>query len=196
MYKRQVIVKSAGNDSEPPNGYDIFGDGKDIDGSTDTLENISIALIESDFANNMIVVGALDSNDDIANYSTIAGSSYDGSSYAFLVDDGTLTMTYQSKSEFSGNLSFTQNGTTVIGTVEASIYDTLPITEFGTSFAAPRVTGKMAITAQKFPNLNAEQLVNLAKHTATDLGDTGVDQIYGHGKINLTGMLSPVGRLK
>ena len=191
-----VIVKSAGNDSEPPNGYDIFGDGKDIDGSTDTLENISIALIESDFANNMIVVGALDTNDDIANYSTIAGSSYDGSSYAFLVDDGTLTMTYQSKSEFSGNLSFTQNGTTVIGTVEASIYDTLPITEFGTSFAAPRVTGKMAITAQKFPNLNAEQLVNLAKHTATDLGDSGVDRIYGHGKINLTGMLSPIGRLK
>ena len=191
-----VIVKSAGNDSEPPNGYDIFGDGKDIDGSTDTLENISIALIESDFANNMIVVGALDSNDDIANYSTIAGSSYDGSSYAFLVDDGTLTMTYQSKSEFSGNLSFTQNGTTVIGTVEASIYDTLPITEFGTSFAAPRVTGKMAITAQKFPNLNAEQLVNLATHTATDLGDSGVDRIYGHGKINLTGMLSPIGQLK
>ena len=144
----------------------------------------------------MIVVGALDTNDDIANYSTIAGSSYDGSSYAFLVDDGTLTMTYQSKSEFSGNLSFTQNGTTVIGTVEASIYDTLPITEFGTSFAAPRVTGKMAITAQKFPNLNAEQLVNLAKHTATDLGDSGVDRIYGHGKINLTGMLSPIGRLK
>ena len=105
-------------------------------------------------------------------------------------------MTYQSRSEFSGNLSFTENSTTVIGTIEASIYDTLSITEFGTSLAAPRVTGKMAITAQKFPNLNAEQLVNLAKHTATDLGDTGVDQIYGHGKINLTGMLSPVGRLK
>ena len=66
----------------------------------------------------------------------------------------------------------------------------------GTSYAAPRVTGKMAITAQKFPNLNAEQLINLAKHTATDLGNTGVDQIYGHGKINLTGMLSPIGRLK
>ena len=191
-----VIVKSAGNDSEPPNGYDIFGDGKDIDGSSDALENISIALIESDFSNNMIVVGALDSNDDIANYSTIAGSSYDGSSFAFLVDDGTLTLTYQSKSEFSGNLSFTQNGTTVIGNVEAVIYDTLPITQFGTSLAAPRVTGKMAITAQKFPNLNAEQLVNLAKYTATDLGDSGVDRIYGHGKINLTGMLSPIGRLK
>ena len=191
-----VIVIAAGNDSEPPNGYDIFGDGKGVDGSTETVENIEIALIESNFANNMIAVGALDSSDNIANYSTIAGPTYDGSSYAFLVDDGTLTMTYQSRSEFSGNLSFTQNGTTVTGTVDASINDTLPITIFGTSYAAPRVTGKMAITAQKFPNLNAEQLVNLAKHTATDLGDTGVDQIYGHGKINLTGMLSPIGRLK
>ena len=191
-----VIVVAAGNESEPPNGYDIFGDGKNVDGSTDLGENMEKALIESDFANNMIAVGALDSSDNIASYSTIAGSSYDGSSYAFLVDNGIIDFTFQSESEFSGGLSFTQNGTTVSGTFEASLNEALVIERPGTSYAAPRVTGKMAITAQKFPNLNAEQLINLAKHTATDLGNTGVDQIYGHGKINLTGMLSPIGRLK
>lgn len=193
--KNVLIVKSAGNDSEPPNGYDIFGDGKKVDGSTDTYENIELGLIASVFADNMLVVGALDANDEIASYSTIAGASYDGSSYGFIVDDGTVSVVLNATTTSSGNLNLTYEGSTVVGAFDATVTDTLTVTTQGTSFAAPRVSGKMAITSQKFPNLDAEQLVNLAKHTATDLGATGVDQIYGHGKINLTGMLSPIGRL-
>lgn len=194
--KNVVIVMAAGNDSETPNGYDIFGDGKNIEGSTEPLENIEIALLESSFADNLIAVGALDANDNIANYSTIAGSSYDGSSYAFIVDDGTVSMVINTTTKTNGSLNMTYQGSTVAGTFDATLTDELTVSTFGTSYAAPRVTGKIAITSQKFPNLNAEQLVNLAKHTAIDLGDKGVDQIYGHGKINLTGMLSPIGRLK
>ncbi len=194
--KNVVVVMAAGNDSEPPNGYDIFGDGKNIDGSTEPTENIEIALLESNFADNLIAVGALDANDNIANYSTIAGSSYDGSSYAFIVDDGTVSMVIKTTTKTNGSLNMTYQGSTVAGTFDATLTDELTVSTFGTSYAAPRVTGKIAITSQKFPNLNAEQLINLAKHTAIDLGDKGVDQIYGHGKINLTGMLSPIGRLK
>jgi len=193
--KNVLIVKSAGNDSEPPNGYDIFGDGKNVEGTTDIFENIDIALIGSAFADNMLVVGALDANDEIAAYSTIAGASYDGSSYGFIVDDGTVSVVLNATTTSTGNLKLTYEGSTVVGAFDATLTDTLTVTTQGTSFAAPRVSGKMAITSQKFPNLDAEQLVNLAKHTATDLGVTGVDQIYGHGKINLTGMLSPIGRL-
>ena len=195
--KNVVIVRAAGNDSEPINGYDIFGDGKGVDGSTDTVEIMEVALIESVFADNMIAVGAVDANDLIGSVSSIAGTSYDGSSYAFLVDDGTVSVIVNTTTTTKGNLSVTYEGTTIMGAFDATLTDKLTVSDGGvwTSYAAPRVTGKIAITSQKFPNLNAEQLVNLAKHTAIDLGTAGVDQIYGHGKINLTGMLSPIGRL-
>ena len=191
-----MIVDSAGNDSEENNGYDIYADGRKVDNSTDILEIMEVAITESAFADNLIAVGALDANDSIAVYSSIAGSDYDGSSYAFVVEDGTVKFDVDTTTNISGNLSMTKSGITLSGTYEASTVESLKISTQGTSFAAPRVSGKIAITAQKFPNLNAEQLVNLAKYTAIDLGDTGVDRIYGHGKINLTGMLSPVGRLK
>ena len=193
--KNVLIVTSAGNDSEVNNGYDIFADGKNVDQSTDIYEIMEVSLANSKFANNMIAVGALDADDKIAIYSTIAGPDYDGSSYAFIVDDGTVKIDFDTATSFSGDLSMTKDGRTLSGTYQGSVVESLKISTQGTSFAAPRVTGKMAITSQKFPNLNAEQLVNLAKHTAIDLGETGVDQIYGHGKVNLTGMLSPIGRL-
>jgi hypothetical protein len=193
--KNVLIVIAAGNESEPNNGYDIFADGKNVDGSSDSVETIEIDLVDSPFANNMLVVGAINATDTIENYSTIAGPTYDGSSWVFLVDDGNIDITATTVTRIDGNLTFSNSATSVSGTYDATYTESLNISTDGTSYSAPRVTGKMAITSQKFPNLNAEQLVNLAKHTAIDLGDTGVDQIYGHGKINLTGMLSPIGRL-
>lgn len=191
-----VIVNSAGNGSEPNNGFDVYGDGRDNAGSSDIYENMSISITESDFADNLVAVGALGSDGTIANYSTIAGSAYDGSSYAFLVEDGTVSIDFNSKSTLSGDLSLVKDGRTLSGNYEARLTEELSISTHGTSFAAPRVAGKIAIASQKFPNLNAEQLVNLAKYTAIDLGQAGIDEIYGHGKINLTGMLSPIGRLQ
>ena len=191
-----LIVQAAGNDSEPNNGYDVYADGKGVDGRNDTGELMEIALTESDFANNLIAVGALDTNNNIAHYSTIAGPDYDGSTYAFLVDDGTFSLEFAATTSLSGDLQFQDNnGNVLSGNLSGSITEELSISDQGTSYATPRVSGKMAITSHKFPNLNAEQLVNLAKHTAIDLGDSGVDQIYGYGKVNLTGMLSPIGRL-
>jgi subtilisin family serine protease len=65
----------------------------------------------------------------------------------------------------------------------------------GTSFAAPRVAGAAAIIRHKFPGLDGFQLKNLLLTTATDIGDPGVDEIYGHGKLNLNNALSPQGTL-
>ena len=63
----------------------------------------------------------------------------------------------------------------------------------GTSFAAPRVTGAAALVRDKFPNLDASQLKQVLLQTATDLGAAGVDEVYGHGKLNIAGALSPQG---
>lgn len=65
----------------------------------------------------------------------------------------------------------------------------------GTSFAAPRVAGAAALIRHKFPGLDGFQLKDLLLTTATDIGDPGVDVIYGHGKLNLNNALSPQGQL-
>ena len=63
----------------------------------------------------------------------------------------------------------------------------------GTSFAAPQVSGAIAILKQEFPNLTAAQIVSRLLNTATDLGAAGVDVIYGHGLLNLAAASNPVG---
>lgn len=55
----------------------------------------------------------------------------------------------------------------------------------GTSMAAPVVTGAFAVLFQAFPYLESSVLVDLLFATATDLGETGVDEVYGHGLLNL-----------
>jgi len=63
----------------------------------------------------------------------------------------------------------------------------------GTSFAAPRVSGAAALIKQKFPNLAHNEIKQLLLLTADDLGDAGVDAVYGHGKLNILNALSPQG---
>ena len=65
----------------------------------------------------------------------------------------------------------------------------------GTSFAAPTTSGKAALIQSKFPSLTARQLADVIKTTADDLGAPGVDDIFGHGRVNLKRALSPVGIL-
>ena len=55
----------------------------------------------------------------------------------------------------------------------------------GTSFAAPHVSGAAAVLKSAFPNLTAPQVVALLLTTARDLGDPGVDDVYGHGLVDL-----------
>jgi len=65
----------------------------------------------------------------------------------------------------------------------------------GNSFAAPRVAGAGALVRQKFPNLTGTQTATVILYTADDLGVSGVDDVYGHGKLNVGKALSPVGNL-
>jgi hypothetical protein len=63
----------------------------------------------------------------------------------------------------------------------------------GTSFAAPTVTGAVALIAQAFPNLTASQILSLLFTTADDLGAAGVDAEFGRGRLNLTRAFQPQG---
>ncbi len=55
----------------------------------------------------------------------------------------------------------------------------------GTSMAAPHVTGAAAVLMQRFPYMTAGQIADVLKTTATDLGDPGIDEMYGWGMLNL-----------
>ncbi|HEV7369403.1 S8 family peptidase [Arenibaculum sp.] len=63
----------------------------------------------------------------------------------------------------------------------------------GTSFAAPHVSGAAALLREAFPNLTGAQIVDILLRSATDLGEPGTDAVYGRGMLNLEAALAPLG---
>ena len=55
----------------------------------------------------------------------------------------------------------------------------------GTSFAAPRVSAALAILKQKCPDLSYRHLSFILLKSARDLGEPGVDEVYGFGLLDL-----------
>ncbi|MBB5718359.1 hypothetical protein FHR23_001266 [Stakelama sediminis] len=77
--------------------------------------------------------------------------------------------------------------------VRAPCDDTSVCLWSGTSFAAPQISGAVALLAQAFPNLTGQQIVDLLFSTARDAGATGRDSIYGNGILDLTEAFQPQG---
>lgn len=115
-----------------------------------------------DWSNNWVTVVALDDDNQLASYSNQCGVSRDWCIAA------------------PGNIALS---TSMDGGYDADIQ--------GTSFAAPNVTGAIAIMLGAFPHLTPEEVLAILFDTATDLGATGVDTIYGHGLVNLRAASDP-----
>ncbi|HEY6869755.1 MAG TPA: S8 family peptidase [Novosphingobium sp.] len=62
----------------------------------------------------------------------------------------------------------------------------------GTSFAAPQVTGAVALLAQAFPNLTGKDIVKILLGSAVDLGNAAVT---GKGRLSLTNAMKPIGQV-
>ena len=62
----------------------------------------------------------------------------------------------------------------------------------GTSSAAPQVTALAAMFLSKWPQLSGVDAGNVIINTARDIGEAGVDEIYGHGLIDAKAALSPI----
>lgn len=67
---------------------------------------------------------------------------------------------------------------------------------YGTSFSAPHVSGAAALLIQLWPTLTPAQVVNIMLTSATDMGDVGVDSVFGHGLLNLPAAIAPAGSLE
>ena len=141
---------------------------------------------DSDIRGRLLIVGALDqagsvtNPSSIASYSNTAGNDTDVSS-RFLLASGTTPF---------------YNGQVAINGFNVNQGD-------GTSFAAPRVAGYVAIVRSKFPNLSASKTASILLETARY--DTlacykragGCDKaIYGAGEASLSRALAPVGKLR
>jgi autotransporter-associated beta strand protein len=60
----------------------------------------------------------------------------------------------------------------------------------GTSYAAPLVSGAAALVWQKYPYFKNYDIQRTLLGTATDLGEPGVDAVFGHGLLNVAKALN------
>ena len=114
---------------------------------------------------NGFAVGATDSSDIISIGSSSGPSACDGSVYPEVVSPGVNVRT----SDLSGGGAYPDSYTVVSGT----------------SFAAPHVSGGMAILIGAHPGATVTQLERALTDSARDLGAGGADETYGNGLIDL-----------
>ena len=62
----------------------------------------------------------------------------------------------------------------------------------GTSMSAPMVSGSVALLKEAFPELSGAELVDMLFSTTRDLGSAGIDDVYGHGLIDLEKATNPL----
>ena len=80
----------------------------------------------------------------------------------------------------ASNFCLTAPGSSIISARNSGGY----ISKSGTSMAAPMVSGVAALVMEAFPYLTIEQIRTIMLNTAIDLGDPGVDSVYGWGLVN------------
>ena len=139
-------------------------------GTGDSVE-ASSAVAYSAWANGQIIIaGSADANNVISDFSYKAGAD---AMNVFLVAPGSnvLAPDYDVNSDFDY--------------VQTS----------GTSASTAVISGAAALLIDAFPNLSAAQVVDILFETATDLGDPGVDIIYGRGLINIEEAFTAQGQL-
>ena len=66
----------------------------------------------------------------------------------------------------------------------------------GTSFAAPHVSGALAVLRSRLTSMPMSVVLAVLFHTAKDLGDPGVDPLYGHGLVDLGAAVSLQGTMQ
>jgi len=118
-------------------------------------------------ANNrgVLPVGAVDNNSYIAYFSSRGPSACTGDIYPFIVAPGVNVKT----TDLYFNGRFTNPYVSVSGT----------------SFSAPHVAGALALLKSAFPDKTMADLEYALKITAKDLGDTGPDNTYGYGLLDV-----------
>lgn len=126
-------------------------------------------LQPSSFANDpaamgrAVAVGAVDSDSNLSSFSNMAGIAQNN----FLVAPGTRVFTTGTDDRF--------------------------FLVSGTSFAAPHVSGALALLLDAFPQLAPEEALEILFLSAADLGIAGVDNVFGRGLLDIGRAFQPIG---
>lgn len=164
-YKNDVvIVRAAGND-----GINLI--------------NEPFTGLASRDLSHLLIVGAVDGNNQIASYSNKPGTACIAS------------IAFCNTSERIANFFIVAPGSSILSDIPGQQIGWMT----GTSMAAPHVTGAVALIAQDALNKNTpltpSQIVDIIKKSATDLGAKGVDAVFGWGLLNVGAALAPVGKV-
>jgi thermitase len=89
-------------------------------------------------------------------------------------------------SNYGDYIDFCAPGVNIVSTWKGGTY----ASGNGTSFAAPFVTGVVALMLSKYPALSNENVIETLRAQAVDLGDLGWDQFYGWGLIDASAAVS------
>ncbi|MGW1445383.1 S8 family serine peptidase, partial [Serratia rhizosphaerae] len=148
----------------------------------------------------IVTIFAAGNDDNLNNPDAMAGLAYfvpdiapNWLSVASLQDpDGTgdyAISTFSSRCGYTASFCVSAPGTKVYSSViEGTTPDNLTTgyaKYSGTSMAAPHVAGSIAVLMERFPYMTGAQVASVLKTTATDMGDPGIDALYGWGMINL-----------
>jgi len=132
----------------------------------------------------LLIVGSVNANNQISSFSTRPGEACIAASSTCNADDKMK------------NFFIVAPGERILSDLPGNRYGTMS----GTSMATPHVAGAAALVFQDAYDgrtfLTPAQVAEILKVTATDLGDRGVDGVYGWGLLNVTKALGPVGPTK
>lgn len=155
-----VVIVSAGNG----------GDGSDPAIDPAQPDPFASSLLAAG-GNNVIIVGSIDENGVISDFSNRAGND---AAFYLTARGEAICCTYD-----NGQLYVDADGFVYLFS--------------GTSFSAPQVSGAVALLAQAFPNLTGAQIVEILLDTARDAGATGTDAVYGRGILDIASAVAPQG---
>lgn len=145
-------------------------------GNDDNLNNpdamAGLAYFVPDIAPNWLSVASLQQN----------AASADGTPYTI--------STFSSRCGYTASFCVSAPGSRVYSSIiEGTSVDNLTTgyaKYSGTSMAAPHVAGSVAVLMERFPYMTGAQVAQVLKTTATDMGDPGIDALYGWGMIDLS----------
>lgn len=160
-----VIVVAAGNG----------GDGSEA-GVDPNQPSRTAATLRQAGGTNVLIVGSVDEGNQLSRFSQRAGNE---AAWYLTARGERICCVYE-------------NGQIFVGRDAGGAYNLL---FSGTSFAAPQVSGAVALLAQAFPNLTAAQIVRLLLDSARDAGAAGVDPVFGAGVLDIAAALAPRGAL-
>ncbi len=159
-----VVIVAAGNDGDTTDDLEI----------DPNQPNPFASAILSAGGNNVIIAGSVDENGVISAFSNKAGSRAN----AYLTARGERVCCVYDDGE---NFITVENARRVV-----TLFS-------GTSFAAPQISGAVALLKQAFPNLSGAEMVEILLDSARDAGVSGPDAIYGRGILDIANAFAPRG---